>query len=100
MGDTVTTGHQPMEAVHIGDTAWETLRWPGQWSKMLFHPRPERATERVILTLANSFDADEPLRRSFLASEPIRRRPTEARPNSNEVTRLPVLVQPAGGPCN
>jgi predicted amidohydrolase YtcJ len=34
-----------MEAVHIDDRPWETLRWPGQWSKMLFHPRPERATE-------------------------------------------------------
>src|SRR5262245_8030551 len=29
--------------------------------------------ESVILRLANSFDADEPLRRSFLAAEPIRR---------------------------
>lgn len=45
MHDTVTTGHQPMEAVHIDDRPWETLRWPGQWSKMLFHPRSERATE-------------------------------------------------------
>ena len=45
MSDTVTTGHQPMEAVHIDDRPWATLRWPGQWSKMLFHPRPERATE-------------------------------------------------------
>src|SRR5262249_39283780 len=45
MSDTVTTPHQPMEAVHIDERPWETLRWPGQWSKMLFHPRPERATE-------------------------------------------------------
>ena len=45
MSDTVTTGHRPMEAVHIDDRPWETLRWPGQWSKMLFHPRPERPTE-------------------------------------------------------
>jgi hypothetical protein len=45
MSDTVGTGHQPMEAVHIDDRPWETLRWPGQWSKMLFHPQPERATE-------------------------------------------------------
>jgi len=45
MSDSVTTAHQPMEAVHIDDRPWETLRWPGQWSKMLFHPRPERATE-------------------------------------------------------
>jgi hypothetical protein len=45
MSDIVTTDHQPMEAVHIDDRPWETLRWPGQWSKMLFHPRSERATE-------------------------------------------------------
>jgi hypothetical protein len=23
-----------MEAVHIDERPWETLRWPGQWSKM------------------------------------------------------------------
>ncbi|HWO05476.1 MAG TPA: cupin domain-containing protein, partial [Methylomirabilota bacterium] len=34
--------HQPMEAVHADDREWETLRWPGQESKMLFHPSPER----------------------------------------------------------
>jgi hypothetical protein len=39
------TDHQPMEAVHVDDRPWETLRWPGQESKMLFHPRPERPTE-------------------------------------------------------
>jgi quercetin dioxygenase-like cupin family protein len=38
-------GHQPMEAVHTDERSWETLRWTGQWSKMLFHPRPERPTE-------------------------------------------------------
>jgi hypothetical protein len=39
------SGHQPMEAVHADERPWETLRWSGQWSKMLFHPRPERPTE-------------------------------------------------------
>ena len=37
--------HQSMEAVHADDREWETLRWPGQWSKMLFHPRADRPTE-------------------------------------------------------
>src|SRR4029077_1860367 len=37
--------HQSMEEVHAEDRAWETLRWPGQWSKMLFHPRPDAPTE-------------------------------------------------------
>ncbi|MBI4637855.1 MAG: cupin domain-containing protein [Candidatus Rokubacteria bacterium] len=37
--------HQPAEVVHVDERPWETLRWPGQWSKMLFHPRAERPTE-------------------------------------------------------
>jgi hypothetical protein len=36
---------QPCQAVRIDERPWETLRWPGQWSKMLFHPRPEQPTE-------------------------------------------------------
>ncbi len=41
----LTEAHQPAEAVHVNEREWETIRWPGQWSKMLFHPRPERPTE-------------------------------------------------------
>ena len=37
--------HQPMEVRHIDDIDWETIRWPGETGKMLFHPRPERPTE-------------------------------------------------------
>ncbi|HVQ04041.1 MAG TPA: cupin domain-containing protein [Burkholderiaceae bacterium] len=37
--------HQPMEVRHIDDIEWETIRWPGETGKMLFHPRPERPTE-------------------------------------------------------
>ena len=37
--------HQGCEAVHVDDREWETIRWPGQSGKMLFHPRPERPTE-------------------------------------------------------
>jgi ChrR Cupin-like domain len=37
--------HQPPEAIHVDDRAWETLRWPGELSKMLFHPRPKRPDE-------------------------------------------------------
>ena len=36
--------HGP-EYRHVDDMAWETLRFPGQESKMLFHPRPERSSE-------------------------------------------------------
>ena len=45
----VTRGHDgeihAMEALHESEREWQTLRFPGQWSKMLFHPRPERPTE-------------------------------------------------------
>ncbi len=37
--------HRPAEVVHQDDREWEVLRWAGQHSKMLFHPRPERPTE-------------------------------------------------------
>jgi hypothetical protein len=37
--------HQPMEVRHVDDVDWETIRWPGETGKMLFHPRPERPTE-------------------------------------------------------
>lgn len=37
--------HQPMEAIHIDDREWETIRWPGQLGKMLLHPNPDRPTE-------------------------------------------------------
>ena len=31
--------------MHRDEREWETIRWPGQTGKMLFHPRPERPTE-------------------------------------------------------
>jgi hypothetical protein len=42
---TKQAAHQPCEAVHLDEREWETIRWPGQTGKMLFHPRPERPTE-------------------------------------------------------
>lgn len=41
----LTDAHKPHEAVHESEREWELLRYPGQRSKMLFHPRPERPTE-------------------------------------------------------
>ena len=40
-----TTSDHPPEYRHTDEQPWETLRWPGQESKMMFHPRPERPTE-------------------------------------------------------
>jgi len=38
-------GDHKYEAVNAEDLPWETLRFPGQQSKMLFKPSPERPTE-------------------------------------------------------
>ena len=35
----------PPQYRHIDERPWETLRWPGQESKMMFHPSPEQPTE-------------------------------------------------------
>ena len=43
--DTIGSKHQPMEVRHRDELEWETIRWPGETGKMLFHPRPERPTE-------------------------------------------------------
>ena len=37
--------HLPYEIRHLDEVEWETIRWPGETGKMLFHPRPERPTE-------------------------------------------------------
>jgi len=37
--------HQPAEFIHRDERDWETIRWPGQTGKMLFHPNPARPTE-------------------------------------------------------
>ena len=43
--ETKSARHRPMEVRHRDDVEWETIRWPGETGKMLFHPRPERPTE-------------------------------------------------------
>ena len=45
MNAKVESLHRPAEFVHRDEREWETIRWPGQTGKMLFHPRPERPTE-------------------------------------------------------
>jgi hypothetical protein len=29
---------------HLDEIDWETIRWPGETGKMLFHPSPEQPT--------------------------------------------------------
>lgn len=37
--------HAPPTVRHLDEMEWETVRWPGQLGKMVFHPRPESPTE-------------------------------------------------------
>ena len=57
----LTEQHQPHECRHIDDMDWQMLRYPGQWSKMLFHPRPERPTEPNAGILKFEPGANHPL---------------------------------------
>jgi hypothetical protein len=41
----VKENHLSYEIRHRDDLEWETIRWPGETGKMMFHPRPERPTE-------------------------------------------------------
>lgn len=38
------TNDPPPTIRHVDDMEWETIRWPGETGKMLFHPTPERPT--------------------------------------------------------
>jgi len=60
-------GDQAMEAVHESEREWETLRFPGQSSKMLFHPRPERPTEPNAGFVRYAPGAHHPLHRHDFA---------------------------------
>lgn len=60
-------GHQPFEARHRDDVEWETIRWPGETGKMLFHPRPERPTEPNAGILRLAPGANHPLHRHDFA---------------------------------
>jgi len=59
--------HQPCEAVHLDEREWETIRWPGQTGKMLFHPRPERPTEPNAGIVRYEPGANHPLHRHEFA---------------------------------
>ncbi len=37
--------HLPYIVRHLDDLNWETIRWPGETGKMVFHPNPDRPTE-------------------------------------------------------
>src|SRR5712692_761112 len=72
MAETMATvqrkpGDQPMEAVHESEREWEMLRFPGQWSKMLFHPRPDRPTEPNAGVVRYEPGAHHPLHRHDFA---------------------------------
>jgi hypothetical protein len=55
------------EAVHQDEREWETLRFGGFQSKMLFHPRPERPTEPNAGLVRFEPGASHPLHRHDFA---------------------------------
>jgi hypothetical protein len=57
-------------AWRIHATAWDLQRHLKNDKSAETH---RKRAEAEILTLANSFEADEPLRKSFLAAPPVRR---------------------------
>jgi hypothetical protein len=59
-------GHAPV-ARHITDIEWETIRWPGETGKMLFHPRAENPTEPNAGLLRMEPGAHHPLHRHDFA---------------------------------
>jgi hypothetical protein len=60
-------GDHKFEAVHESERDWEMLRFPGQWSKMLFHPNPERPTEPNAGLVRYEPGAHHPLHRHDFA---------------------------------
>ena len=61
------TNDHGFEAVHESEREWETLRFPGQSSKMLFHPRPDRPTEPNAGLVRYDAGAHHPLHRHDFA---------------------------------
>jgi len=43
--------HLPYDIRHMDDVEWETIRWPGETGKMLFHSRPERLSPVVAVEI-------------------------------------------------
>jgi hypothetical protein len=63
---TQTKDHAPVYR-HIDDMDWETLRFPGQHSKMLFHPSPEHPTQPNAGLVKYEPGAHHPLHRHDFA---------------------------------
>src|SRR5919201_1080790 len=59
--------HQPMEVRHLDELEWETIRWPGETGKMLFHPRPDAPDEPNAGLLRLEPGAHHPLHRHDFA---------------------------------
>jgi hypothetical protein len=54
-------------ARHVDEMDWETIRWPGETGKMLFHPTPEQPTLPNAGLLRLAPGAHHPLHRHDFA---------------------------------
>ena len=59
--------HKPYQVRHFDDVEWETIRWPGETGKMMFHPRKDRPTEPNAGILRLEPGAHHPLHRHDFA---------------------------------
>jgi hypothetical protein len=67
MSEVAKVVHHAPEIRHRDEIEWETIRWPGETGKMLFHPRPERPTEPNAGILRLAPGAHHPLHRHDFA---------------------------------
>ena len=58
---------QPPVVRHVDEMEWETVRWPGETGKMLFHPRQDNPTEPNAGLLRFEPGAHHPLHRHDFA---------------------------------
>ena len=58
---------KPHVARHVDDIEWETIRWPGETGKMLFHPRKDDPTQPNAGLLRLAPGAHHPLHRHDFA---------------------------------
>jgi len=63
---TTPPDHAPVVR-HVSEMEWETIRWPGETGKMLFHPRKENPTEPNAGLLRLEPGAYHPLHRHDFA---------------------------------
>jgi len=88
--------HQAMLTRHADDMDWETIRWPGQLGKMMFHPSPERPTEPNAGLVRYDAGSHHPAHRHVDAAEIERRQAAYHRPYHHAIREALDEIVAAG----